>query len=83
MTVHVRTLDPRPQEFAVDTPEQAVGYLWKMAFVRESDPGEYMVEVARRVAIYNRHVVRTDSAANFLTDLAAAGFITVDFEEPQ
>jgi hypothetical protein len=87
MTVNVTTKDHRTESFATETAEQAVGYLWKMAFVRESSPDQYMVEVARRVLLYNRHVVRTDNAIDFLTDLAEAGLLSVTFtdnrEEPQ
>jgi len=80
MTSTLRILsDHRPETFRAETAEQFVGLLWKTAFLRETDPGEYMVEVARRVAIYNRCDVRSDTARHFLDDLVAAGLVTIEW----
>ena len=82
MTIVLTTVhDTRPETFEGSTPEQIVGYLWKTAFLRETSPDEYMVEVARRVAIYNRHDVRTDTAVHFLLDLAAAGLVVINWSQ--
>jgi hypothetical protein len=83
ITITTKDWGGRPGTFAVDTAEQAVGYLWKLAFVRETAPDEYMAAVARRVQLFRGAVVRTSSAAEFLTDLAAIGLVTIVWEEDQ
>jgi len=80
MTITVTTIhDDRPETFSAKTSEQLVGFLWKTAFMQESGPGEYMVEVARRVKLYNGCHVRTDTARHFLQDLFDAGLVYIDW----
>lgn len=43
----------------------------------EDNKGDYMNEVSRRVFEENGATIRTDTAVNFLTDLQAAGLITL------
>jgi len=81
MTITLKTLEDRhPETFETETPEQLVGLLWKTAFIRETSPDQYMVEVARRVKVWNGKTVRSDDAKTFLLDLAAAGFVHIDWK---
>lgn len=77
MTVKVTTKNhtERTEVFETDTPEQMVGYLWKASFIHEASADQYMKAVARREAMYDGKVIRTDTAAHFLADLAKAGLI--------
>ena len=61
------------------TPEQAVGYLWKDAFLHETTPGAYMKEVSRRVHLWDGKHPRFNDATEFLIDLEESGLIQIDW----
>lgn len=79
ITVNTKSHSGTPETLHTDTAEQMVGYLWKRSFVREATPDEYMKAVAHRVEVDSGKTVRTDTAANFLDDLARTGLIDLDW----
>jgi hypothetical protein len=65
--------------YTCTTPEQAVGHLWKDAFLHETTPGAYMKEVSRRVHLWDGKTPRCDNATDFLMDLEEAGLLEINW----
>ena len=79
ITVETKSHSGTPETLQSDTAEQMVGYLWKRSFVHEATPDQYMKAVARRVELDSGKKLRTDTAANFLEDLADAGLVDIEW----
>lgn len=50
--------------------------LWQSMFIPDDNIQAWMVNSAKRAAIYNESVIRTDTVEHHIADLIEAGFIS-------
>lgn len=50
--------------------------LWQSMFIPDDNIQNWMVNSAKRAAIYNESVIRTDTVEHHIQDLIEAGFIS-------
>lgn len=50
--------------------------LWKSMFIPDDNIQDWMSNSAKRAAIYNESVIRTDTVEHHIQDLIEAGFIS-------
>ncbi len=50
--------------------------LWHSMFIPDDNIQDWMVNSAKRAAIYNESVIRTDTVEHHIEDLITAGFVS-------
>jgi len=69
------TVNDNGRHYTGTTWEDLLTHLHKDQLVPERNDMAYMRAVARRVKMWNKVLVRTDTAENFLRDLAAQNLV--------
>ena len=68
----------RPQHYYAETYDELLEQMRRDAFIDSESNEDYMAGVAQRAKLWDRSVIRTDSAEHFLVDMTACGQVTLD-----